>query len=123
MSRRTRLRRGQRVALSIALVWAAALLVGAFTVPVYGGSGAEATLIGVNGASGVVVAAAPLLLAAATAFSLRLRDPHAGAGLLAWALAILSAVYSIVAILSVGIFALPVVACLIYACAVHGPRR
>ncbi|RMB58782.1 hypothetical protein [Tessaracoccus antarcticus] len=122
-------RRGERIALAIALIWAGVLLVGAFTVPVYGGEGADSTgavtqraltLVGVNGASGVVVAAVPFLLALGTAFALWLRGSSPGAGPVAWTLTILSAVFSMVSILSIGLFAIPVVACLLAACTVHG---
>lgn len=121
--------RGQRIALTIALVWAAALPLMAFVAPVYQWESRDSTgavtrgsdtLVGVNGAHGVVAAAVPLVLTIATVLALWLRGRRRGAGPAAWTLTSLSAIFSTLAILSVGPFVLPVVGCLIYACAAHG---
>lgn len=110
-------RRGELIALVVAIGWAAALAVAAFIAPLYEGGG---TLVEVNGPSVAITAAVPLILSVATAVALGLRGRMARAGILAWTLTILCALFSLVALLSIGIFILPVVGCLIYACAAHG---
>ncbi len=125
-------RRGELNALLFAVVWSSALVVAAFYTPIYQGeiedsTGAvqqtNATLVDVNGAYGALIAAMPLILSLATTLALWLRGQR-HAGPMAWALTILCAALSLVTIMTIGIFALPVVGCLIYACAVHGrPRR
>ncbi len=122
-------RRGELIALSIAVIWAGALLAAAFTAPLYkweseDSSGvlqqSTSTLVEVNGTYVALMATAPLVLSLATAIALWLRGRRRGAGPMAWTLTILCAALSLVSILSIGLFVLPVVGCLIYACAVHG---
>lgn len=110
-------RRGERNALVVATVWAAIVAIGAFVAPLYRGG---ATLVGVNGSYTAIAATTPLVLAVATAIALALRGRQLGAGALAWTLSILCALFSVVSILSLGIFIIPIAGCLLYACAVHG---
>lgn len=121
--------RGQRIGLAIAVVWAAALPFMAFVAPVYQWESEDSTgvvthgsdtLVGVNGTYALMLAAVPLVLVIATMLALRVRGRRRGAGTAAWTLTGLSAVFSIIAVLSIGPFVLPVVGCLIYACAAHG---
>lgn len=110
-------RRGELVALVFAILWAATVAIGAFVAPLYRGG---ATLVEVNGSYTAIAAAVPLALSLATAVALALRGSVAGAGPLAWTLTILCALFCVVSILSIGVFIIPIVGCLLYACAVHG---
>ncbi len=121
-------RRGEWTALMIAVGWGVALMVVAFTTPLYRGEGTDstgalqntsATLVEVNGAYGALIAAMPLILSLATTLALWLRGQR-HAGPMAWALTLLCAAFSLVTITTVGVFALPVAGLLIYACAMHG---
>jgi len=49
--------------------------------------------------------------------------PRQGAGVLAWTIAGLLAVFNILALASIGVFVIPVTACLFVACAGHGRQR
>ncbi len=121
-------RRGEWTALMIAVGWGVALVVVAFTTPIYKSESTDstgalqdtsATLVEVNGAYGALIAAMPLILSLVTTLALWLRGQRR-AGPMAWALPLLCAAFSLVTITTIGVFALPVVGFLIYACAVHG---
>lgn len=105
-----------------AVVWAVALVMAAVYLPIYESVGGTSTFVETNGTSGALVAAMPLVLSLATIVALRLRG-QLRAGALAWTLTILCAGFALVAITSFGAFVVPVVACLIYACVVHGRPR
>jgi hypothetical protein len=105
------------VALLVALGGGLAVLVGAFLAPVYSADGPASaagsdTLVGVNGPGVAVVAAVPLLLAVAVAAALR----H-GVAPLGWLLTGVLAALNLVAMLTIGIFVLPVTVALVVACA------
>lgn len=109
--------RGELIVLVIGILWATALAAFAFTEPLYLDGG---TLVEVNGSRAAIAAGVPLVLSIATAVALGLRGRDTPAGPMAWTLAILCGLFSLVSILSIGFFIMPVVGCLIYACAVHG---
>lgn len=138
-----RLSRTARVALLVAAVYGAGLLVAGFVVPVYGSESVSvsgtvgpavtttsaetvtrhaesATLVAVNGAWAAVVLAAPLVATLLVAVGLRLRDRR-GAMPAAWILTGLLGVLNMLAMLTVGVFLLPVTACLLVACAASLP--
>lgn len=116
--------RAGSAALLIAACWSAALVVGAFFVPVYqstGGpsstapAGPPGTLVGVNGLGAVALVGVPLAVTLAVGCALALRSRR-GAMPLAWTLTGLLAAFNLLAIMSVGIFILPATAALIVAC-------
>jgi hypothetical protein len=130
--REGRLGRLERVSLAVAAVWGAGLLAGAVVVPVYSsagvpGSGAvshgSATLVGVNGWGVLLVASVPLAATAMVGGALWRRGSRSGAGVLAWTIAGLLAVFNVLALASIGVFVIPVTACLFVACAGHGGQR
>ena len=133
--REDRLGRLERVSLVIAAVWGAGLLAAAAVVPVYSSSGTSsssssgtvthgsATLVGVKGLGVLLVAAVPLVATVVVGGALWRRGSRPGAGVLAWTIAGLLAVFNVLALLSIGVFVIPVTACLFVACAGHGRQR
>jgi hypothetical protein len=102
-----------------------ALVVAAFLVPVYDSDGfsssgdttqSSATLVGENGLGAAVVLAVPLLVALAVGCALW-QGSRRGAVPIAWTLTGLLAAGNLLAMLSVGVFVLPLTAALIVACA------
>lgn len=111
--------RGMGTARSVALVigfaWSAALIVGAFFVPMYssdgsGGAG-SATLVGENGAHAVGVVAIPLVIVLGVAAAL-----WRGHRTTAWTVTGLLIAFNLLAMLSIGVFVLPVTISLAVAC-------
>ena len=134
----SRFGRPELISLITALAWAVGLLIAALVVPVYqsstvvAGSSAPgsvgsgtATLVGVNGWSALFVASLPLVAAVVTVAALWQRSGRHGAGAIAWAVTGLLACFNVLAILSIGVFVVPVTAALVIACGTHGakPRR
>ena len=127
-----RLPRAAWVALAGALLWSAALLVAATVAPAYQtvtetDSGTvthgSATLVGENGAGVLLVMAVPLLVTMLVGWALWRRGARHGAGPIAWTLTGLLACLNLLAMLSVGLFMLPVTACLAVACAIRQGAR
>jgi len=129
LARRARnARTWQLATLSVALVWSIGLLVAAVTLPAYQGvtvsatgasSTSTATLVEVNGRGVLALVAIPLaavvLVAGSSAFrGWRRRD---GAGPFAWTVVGLLGAFAFLAMMTIGIFILPVVALLAIACA------
>jgi hypothetical protein len=120
----TRLGRVASVALMLAAVYGMVLVVAGFLAPFYNsesmsssgevthGSG---TLVGVNGLGVVVVLGVPLLATVLVGCALWLRSRR-GAVPIAWTLTGLLAVFNLLAMMSIGLFVLPVTAALIVAC-------
>jgi hypothetical protein len=104
------------VALGLALAWSVVLVVGAFVVPVYSTDGStgpgSSTLVGENGAGVVGVMVVPLVLVLLV--SAALWRNHLAAG---WSVTGVLAVFNLLALLSIGVFVLPVTVGLIIACA------
>jgi hypothetical protein len=130
--REGRLGRLERVSLAIAAVWGAGLLAAAVVVPVYSSAGVSssgavshglATLVGVNGWGVLLVVGVPLVTTAMVGGALWRRGPRQGAGIPAWTIAGLLAVFNVLALASIGMFVIPVTACLFVACAGHGRQR
>jgi hypothetical protein len=141
------LRPGQWIALAIAWCWAAALPVAAATVSAYDSTSATSsgtatpghepvvtvthstsTLLDENGWTVILITAVPLVVALAVTVALRRRDRRRrGAGSVAWLFTALLAAGNLLALLSIGVFVLPVTACLVVACILHnsepGARR
>jgi hypothetical protein len=122
-----RLGRVTSVVLLIATVYGAALVIAGFLVPMYesmtvSSSGAvehgSSTLVDVNGLGVVVILAVPLFVTLAVGCALWQR-PRRGAvaSAVAWTLSGLLGVFSLLAMLSIGVFVLPITAALIVACA------
>jgi hypothetical protein len=115
------------IALACAAVWAIGLWIAGFVVPVYesavtSSSGttasADETLVGANGWGVAVVLALPLLATLGVAGALLLPSrarPWAAAA--AWTITGLLAALTLVSMLTIGIFVLPVTAALVVACA------
>jgi hypothetical protein len=125
----TRLGRGASVALLIGATWGVAVVVAGFVAPMYestsgsssgGVTHGTGTLVGVNGLGVVVVLAVPLVVTLAVASALC--SVRWGAVAFAWTLTGLLAVFNLLAMLSIGVFLLPVTAALFVACAIHRPR-
>ena len=122
----------ERVSLAIAAVWGAGLLAAVAVIPVYSSSGTSssgsvthgsATLVGVNGWGVLLVAAVPLVATVMVGGALWRRGSRPGTGVLAWTIGGLLAVFNVLALLSIGVFVIPVTACLLVACAGHGRQR
>ena len=114
------------IALGVAVVWGLLLVVAAFVVPVYSTSSGSATdgtvpttttegtatLVGVNGYGVLLVISVPLVAAVVVAWALARGRRRIG-----WVVTSLLGVLNVLALLSVGIFFLPVTIALIVACA------
>jgi hypothetical protein len=126
-----RLGRIPSAVLSIAIIYGGALVTAGFLAPMYEStsvsSSGEATthgsgtLVGVNGPGVVVVLSVPLLVTLAVGCALWHRTWR-GAVAFGWTLTGLLAVFNLLAMLSIGMFFLPVTAALIVACATVRPR-
>ena len=120
------------VSLGIALIWGVALLLVAPLAPFYqsefvSSSGAvsygSATLVGVNGWSALLVAGAPLLATIMVGSVLWRRGARRGTGVFAWTVIGLLAGFNVLALMSIGVFIIPVTASLAAACGGHQRRR
>ena len=120
------------VSLAIAAVWGAGLVAAAAFVPVYSSVGASssgvvsqgsATLVGVNGWRVLLVVGVPLVATAMVGGALWRRGLRQGAGAFAWTIAGLLVVFNVLALASIGVFVIPVTACLVVACAGHQRKR
>ena len=127
----TRLGRASAVALLVAAAGGVGLIVAAFLAPMYATMSASSsgelthgtdTLVGVNGLGVLVVIGVPLVATLAVGGALW-HGSRRGAVPLAWMLAGLLAVFNMLAMLSVGVFFLPVTAALIIACATYRPLQ
>jgi hypothetical protein len=102
--------RGRRASLLVlvALGWGVILIAGALVVPVYG----SATLVGENGAGVLVPVAIPAVVSAAVWVALHVQCSRGGhfAALVARVLIAALCAFCLVAILSIGVYVLPVVA-------------
>ncbi len=116
------------VALLVAAAYGVALVVAAFLVPVYDSDSSSSsgettrvsdTLVGVNGLGVALVLGVPLLVTLAVGSALWQRSRWALPT--AWSLTGLLAALNLLAMLSVGIFVLPVTAALVLACARSRP--
>jgi len=104
---------------SAAAAWSAALIGGAFALPVYSSSATSSigahssgslTLIAVNGLGVLVPVGIPFLISALVWFALHRKCSHGGrfAGYLAWMLVVVLAVGCVVAAASIGLLIVPV---------------
>ena len=121
----TRPGRPPSVALLLAAVWGLGLIVAGFVVPMYRTTSESTTgevtygsdtLVGVNGPGVVVVLAVPFVLTVLVGCALLLRA-HRGALLAAWTLTVMLAMFTLLTMMSIGFFVVPVTAALIVACA------
>jgi hypothetical protein len=120
----TRLSRVPAVALLAAAAYGVALVVAAFVAPVYDStsssssgettSGSE-TLVGANGLGSALVLSIPLLATLVVGSVLWQRSRWSLP--IAWTLTGLLAAFNLLAMLTVGVFILPVTAALVFACA------
>lgn len=126
--------RNASIALGVALVWSLLLVVAAFVAPVYSSSTGSSstdvtsgavttsettgtgTLVGVNGPGVLVFVALPLVATLVVAWALA-----RGRRRLGWVVTSVLGVLTVLALLSVGIFFLPVSLALVVACA-NTPR-
>lgn len=125
----SRFGRLQRISLASAVVWGAGLVIAAVLVPAYQSSkvstsgtvtDSSATLVGVNGWGALLVAGAPLAAALVIWYALRRRRGRQGAGVLAWVVTALLGCFNLLAMLSIGVFLIPVTLALVVACGTHG---
>jgi hypothetical protein len=124
----TGLGRVQAVALLVAAAYGVALVIAAFTLPVYDSASSSSsdgsrqssdTLVGVNGPGVALVMAVPLFVTLAVGCALWQRSRWALP--VAWTLTGVLAAANVLAMLSVGVFVLPVTAALVVACARSRP--
>lgn len=113
------------IALLVAGVWAAGIIAAGFLVPMYRTMGESTsgeithgtdTLVGVNGPGVVVVLAVPLVVTVLVGSALLLRA-HRWALPVAWTLTALLAGFTLLAMMSIGVFIIPVAVALVIACA------
>jgi hypothetical protein len=116
-----RLRRGEWMALAVALIWCVGLIVAAALDPAYQSttetsSGTvtheSATLVDENGPAILVPVAVPLLVTVIVGYALWRREASRGAGPIAWTFTVLLAGFNVVAMASIGLLMLPVTAAL-----------
>lgn len=121
----TRPGRPASVALLLAGGWGLGLIIAGFVVPMYRTASESTTgevtygsdtLVGVNGPGVVVVLAVPFVVTVLVGCALLLRA-HRGARLAAWTLTVMLAMFTLLAMMSIGVFVVPVTAALIVACA------
>ena len=126
----TRLGRTPSLAVLLAALYGAALIVGGFLAPVYESTSVSSsgvvmrgtdTLVGVNGRGAAILLGVPLVVALAVGWALW-HGSRRGAIPVAWALTGLLGVLNVLAMLSIGVFVLPVTAALTIACATRRPR-
>lgn len=120
---RRALRALQVIAVLAAFLWSLGLFVMATTVPVYetsgsGSNGSSETLVGENGTWVLMLLAVPLTVAALVALALLVR--RRWALWIACAATAALALGNVAAMLTIGIFVLPVTAALIVGCIVGG---
>jgi hypothetical protein len=113
-----------KVALLIAGIYSVCIIVAGFIAPTYSSlstsstgevSHASATLVGENGLDGVFVLSVPLILTVAVWLALRLHAKRRAMGV-AWLLAGLLALFNLAAMMTIGLYIIPVTICLLYAC-------
>jgi len=111
-------------ALVIAGLYSLGIIVAGFFVPMYSSlsvtstgkvTHGSATLVAENGLNIVFVLSVPLILTFAIWTALRLHTRR-GAMALAWTLAGSLALFNLVAMMTIGLFIVPVTICLLYAC-------
>jgi hypothetical protein len=126
----TRLGRTPFLAVLLAALYGAALIVGGFLAPVYESISVSSsgvvmrgtdTLVGVNGRGAAILLGVPLVVVLAVGWALW-HGSRRGAIPVAWALTGLLGVLNVLAMLSIGVFVLPVTAALTIACATRRPR-
>ena len=129
--------RTSATALSFAVVWSALLVVGALVLPAYStasqsatlddGSGTVSsapvttgteTLVGVNGQGVLIVVGIPLVVTLLVAAALAFRRRRIG-----WVLTSVLGVFTLLAMMSIGMFILPTTLALVIACAATERRR
>jgi hypothetical protein len=124
--------RARWVTLGVALLWSVGLLVATALAPAYEtvtetSSGTvtrgTATLVEQNGFGVLLTMAVPLFVTVIVGWALWRRGARRGAGPIAWTLTGVLACLNLLAMLSVGVFVLPVTACLVAACAVRQGAR
>ncbi len=118
-------------ALAIAGLYSIGIIVAGFFVPMYSSLSATSTgevtygsgtLVAENGLNIVFVLAVPLIFTFAIWAALRLHARR-GAMALAWTLAGSLALFNLAAIMTIGLFIVPVTICLLYACSRYLPER
>lgn len=118
----------QSLLLAMAALWSIGLLVGAVTLPSYHSATISAeghlvngtkTLVDVNGASVLYLVAIPLaaVVVVGLLLMLRRRLRRYGAGALAWSVVGVLGAFTFLAMMTIGIFIVPVVVLLVLACA------
>jgi len=119
------------IALAAAAAWAVALLVAAFLVPIGGSVSASssgvitygtATFVDINGVHGAAVVGIPLLCTVLVAGALLLRRRRAAVPC-AWAVTGVLALFNMLAMLTIGLFVVPVTAALVVACTATTARQ
>ena len=125
----SRFGRLQRISLASAVVWGAGLVIAAVFAPAHQSSkvsttgtvtDGSATLVGVNGWGALVVAGAPLAVTLVIWYALWRRRGQQSAGTLAWVVTVLLVCFNLLAMLSIGVFLIPVTVALVIACSTHG---
>ena len=122
-----RLGRPTALALVVAVTWGVGLLGAAAVVPFYEGvthsstgatTSSTQTLIEENGTSALLPVGLPLVIALGVAFILIWRRAHGrpGAGRIAWTIVGLLGVFNLLAMMTIGLFIVPLTAALFVAC-------
>jgi hypothetical protein len=122
----------ERALLGIAMLWGLALPILALVVPAYSGESAEmsgdgtivtrnstTTMVQENGWQVLMTISVPFVVAVMVTVLLSLRTRHPWPLVLAFVVAGLLAVGTLLAMFSIGVFVLPVTVCLIAACAIR----
>jgi hypothetical protein len=117
-------------ALLFAAVYSAAIIVAGFVVPMYSSTSVSssdivkvgsATLVGENGLHVIFTISIPLLLTLAVWAALR-KGGRRGARRIAWTITWLLALFNLAALMSIGLYIMPVTIALFVACSRYVPR-
>jgi hypothetical protein len=118
-----------KLALLFAAIYSVAIIVAGFLVPMYSSistssSGevlhGSATLVAENGLHVVFILAIPLLLTLAVGVALSQRERRRAMAV-AWTLAGLLALFNLAALMTIGVFIIPVTVALLFACSRCSP--
>jgi hypothetical protein len=119
-----------KIALLVAGLYSVGIIVAGFLLPTYTSLSLTSTgqvkhnsttLVGENGIGSVFVLSVPLILTLAVAAALRLHAKRRAIAV-AWTLFGLLALFNLAAMMTIGLYIIPVTICLLYACSRYSPQ-
>jgi hypothetical protein len=119
-----------KISLIVAGLYSVCIIVAGFLLPTYSSLSVtstgevkhnSATLVAENGIGSVFVLAVPLIFTLAVAVALRLHAKRRAMAT-AWTFSGVLALFNLVAMMSIGLYIIPVTICLLYACSRYSPQ-